>query len=434
MNRHSEMAFLPAALEIQETPPSPAGRAVVAIILLFFVLSLAWASLSEVDIVSVAPGRIIPSGHSKTVQPLEIGKVIAIDVTEGQRVAAGDVLIQLDPGAALADVTRLKNELATKRREIQRFEQLLDMLDSETGSIAATPLESTDELLVGQWHEFEDRLAVLERERERQLLQRDSAQQQVDKLEAVLPIVTRRATGRKGLAAKKLLPEQHYLDAEQARLEMLHDRLTQERRVSEFNAGIGELDARIEFTRSGFHRQILEGLAEAEHGMAATEQELVKAEIRSRSRTIVAPVDGVVQQLAVHNIGAVVTPAQDLMVIVPQNGALEVEALLENKDIGFVEVGQSTEIKIDTFPFTRYGTIAGQVVDLSNDAVSDERRGLVYKMRVAMDRSEINVNGRQVRLSPGMSVSVESKTGTRRMIEFFLSPLLRYADESVRER
>jgi len=142
----------------------------------------------------------------------------------------------------------------------------------------------------------------------------------------------------------------------------------------------------------------------------------------------------VVQQLAVHNIGAVVTPAQDLMVIVPQNGALEVEALLENKDIGFVEVGQSAEIKIDTFPFTRYGTIAGQVVDLSNDAVSDERRGLVYKMRVAMHRSEIDVNGRQVRLSPGMSVSVESKTGTRRMIEFFLSPLLRYADESVRER
>jgi hemolysin D len=434
MNRHSEMAFLPAAIEIQETPPSPAGRAIVAIILLFFVLSLAWATLSEVDIVSVAPGRIIPSGHSKTVQPLEIGTVIVIDVTEGQRVAAGDVLIQLDPGAALADVTRLQNELATNRREIQRFERLLDMLDSEMGSIAATLTESADDLLAGQWHEFEDRMAVLQRERERQLLQRDSAQQQVDKLEAVLPIVTRRATDRKGLAAKKLLPEQHYLEAEQERLEMSHDLRTQERRVSEFNAGINELDARIEFTRSGFHRQVLEGLAEAERSMAATQQELVKAEIRARSRTIVAPVDGVVQQLAVHNVGAVVTPAQDLMVIVPQNGELEVEALLENKDIGFVEVGQSAEIKIDTFPFTRYGTIAGQVVDLSNDAVSDEQRGLVYKMRVAMDRSEINVNGRQVRLSPGMSVSVESKTGTRRMIGFFLSPLLRYADESVRER
>jgi hemolysin D len=434
MSRQSETAFLPAALEIQETPPSPAGRATVAIILLFFSLSFAWAALSRVDIVSVAPGRIIPSGHSKTVQPLEIGTVIAIHVTEGQRVAAGDVLIQLDPGAALADVTRLKDELAASRREIGRFKRLLSLLDSETGSISAIPPESTDDLLAGQWHEFEDRLMVFRRERERRLVQRDSAQQQLHKLEAVSPIVTRRATDRKGLADKKLLPEQHYLEAEQARLEMLHDLRTQERRVAEFNSGIRELDARIQSTQSGFRRQMLEGLTEAERSMAATRQELVKADIRAASRTIVAPVDGVVQQLAVHNIGAVVTPAQNLMVIVPQNGALEVEALLENKDIGFVEVGQSAEIKIDTFPFTRYGTIAGQVVDLSNDAVSDEQRGLVYKMRVAMDRSEIDVNGRRVKLSPGMSVSVESKTGTRRMIEFFLSPLLRYADESVRER
>jgi len=430
MSRQSETAFLPAALEIQETPPSPAGRATVAIILLFFSLSFAWAALSRVDIVSVAPGRIIPSGHSKTVQPLEIGTVIAIHVTEGQRVAAGDVLIQLDPGAALADVTRLKNELATSRHEVGRFERLLEMFGGEP---ATGPLWA-DELLAGQWREFEDRLAVLRRERERRLVQRDSAQQQLEKLAAVLPIVTRRATDRKGLATKKLLPEQQYLEAEQERLEMLHDLRTQERRVAELDAGIRELDARIQFTQSGFRRQMLEGLTEAERSMAATRQELVKADIRAASRTIVAPVDGVVQQLAVHNIGAVVTPAQNLMVIVPQNGALEVEALLENKDIGFVEVGQSAEIKIDTFPFTRYGTIAGQVVDLSNDAVSDEQRGLVYKMRVAMDRSEIDVNGRRVKLSPGMSVSVESKTGTRRMIEFFLSPLLRYADESVRER
>ncbi len=122
------------------------------------------------------------------------------------------------------------------------------------------------------------------------------------------------------------------------------------------------------------------------------------------------------------------------MVIVPAGGALEVEAVLENKDIGFVEVGQEAEIKIDTFPFTKYGTIVGRVVDLSDDAVADEQKGLVYKMRVLMQESTIHVNGKQVALNPGMTVTVESKTGTRKMIEFFLSPLLRYRDESVRER
>jgi hemolysin D len=141
-----------------------------------------------------------------------------------------------------------------------------------------------------------------------------------------------------------------------------------------------------------------------------------------------------VQQLAVHNTGAVVTPAQVLMIIAPTDQRLEVEASLENKDIGFVEVGQQAEVKIDTFPFTKYGTIQGEVVDISHDAVADEQKGLVYKVRVLMKQGSLTVDGREVALTPGMAVTVESKTGTRRLIEFFLSPLLRYADESVRER
>jgi hemolysin D len=233
---------------------------------------------------------------------------------------------------------------------------------------------------------------------------------------------------------QKLLPEQHYLEAEQDRLEMSHDLRSHQGHVAELEAGIRELEARVEFAKSEFRRQVLERHEEASRRQAAVRQELIKAETRTRAHTISAPVDGVVQQLAIHNVGAVVTPAQELMVIVPQDGALEVEAFLENKDIGFVEVGQQAEIKIDTFPFTRYGTLAGRVVDLSKDAVADEHKGLVYKMRVVMESSQIRVNGKPVALSPGMSVSVESKTGTRRMIEFFLSPLLRYADESVRER
>lgn len=434
MSRKAETAFLPAALEIQETPPSPAGRAIIAIILLFFVLSLVWAGLSEVDIVSVASGRIIPTGHSKTVQPLAIGTVTAIHVSEGQRVQAGEVLIELDPSVAYADVTRLKNELATTQREIERLRQLSNLLEQQTSSAGAKPLASADTLLLGRWSEFDKRLAVLQRERDRQFAERDTARQQVKKLTAILPIVTRRAKDRKGLATQKLLPEQQYLETEQERLEMLHDLRSHQGRVAVLDAGILELEARIAFTRSEFHRQILEGLEEAGRDLAANEQELIKANQRAGALTIKAPVSGVVQQLEVHNAGAVVTPAQKLMVIVPQDGGLEIEAELENKDIGFVEVDQLAEIKVDTFPFTRYGTITGRVIDLSDDAVSDEHKGLVYRMRVAMDSTQIRVNGRQVRLSPGMSVSVESKTGTRRLIEFFLSPLLRYADESVRER
>ena len=434
MSRQSETAFLPAALEIQETPPSPAGRAVLWLILAFFVSAVIWATLGETDIVAVAQGRIVPSGHTKTVQPLEIGTVTAIRVAEGQRVAAGDVLIELDPRSAEADIERLHRERDSARREVARFRQLADWAQREGPPDLEERQGQSDALLIQRWREFQDRLGVLGRERERQLAERRIAEEQVNKLKAILPIVSGRAEDQKGLARDKLLPEQQYLEAEQRRLETVHELRVLQGRVAQLDAAIHEIDARVGFSRSEFHRQVLERLEAAERQQVAAEQELTKAVTRASARTLTAPIDGVVQQLAVHTVGAVVTPAQELMVVVPQDGALEVEAVLENKDIGFVHTGQTAEIKIDTFPFTKYGTIAGRIVGLSHDAVADAQRGLVYKMRVLLQRSRIEIDHRTVPLSPGMKVTVEAKTGTRRLIEFFLSPLLRHANESVRER
>ena len=149
---------------------------------------------------------------------------------------------------------------------------------------------------------------------------------------------------------------------------------------------------------------------------------------------LTAPVGGTVQQLAVHTVGGVVTPAQPLMVIVPRDKVLEVEAMLPNKDIGFVNPGQDAEVKVETFPFTKYGTIHGTVTQVSSDAIQDEKLGLVYSTRVKLARDTIQVESKAVRLSPGMAVTIEVKTGTRRVIEYFLSPLMQYGDESLRER
>lgn len=434
MSTRAETAFLPAALEIQDTPPPPAGRAILWSIITFFVATIIWASLGKVDIVAVAQGRIIPSGHSKIIQPLEIGTVTAIHVTEGQAVNAGDVLIELDPSSTRADVARLEKELDTARRNAGRLRTLAQWLSGPSDFVAPAHTPDADHLLLSQWREFQDRLAVLQRERDRQIAERQSAQRQVDKLRAVLPIITRRATDQKGLAEQKLLPEQQYLETEQTRLEAFHDLRTQEGRVAELDAAVRELEARIAFTRSEFHRQILERQEEAQRQATAAQQELVKATTRARAQTIVAPVSGVVQQLVVHNVGAIVTPAQELMVLVPEGDVLEVEAMVENKDIGFVQVGQSAEIKVDAFPFTKYGLLSGEIVDLSDDAITNEQLGLVYKSRVRLADNQIVVNGNAVALSPGMTVSVEAKTGTRLLIEYFLSPLLRYKNESARER
>ena len=175
-------------------------------------------------------------------------------------------------------------------------------------------------------------------------------------------------------------------------------------------------------------------LAEANRKIAALTQEANKAQQRFALQKITAPVSGVVQQLDVHTIGGVVTPAQAMMVIVPGNATLEVEAWIANKDIGFITEGQPAEVKIETFPFTKYGIIEGEVVTISNDAIADEQYGLVYRATVLMKKSVIQVKDKWVNLTPGMAVTIEVKTGKRKIIEYFLSPLMEYVDESVTER
>ena len=164
------------------------------------------------------------------------------------------------------------------------------------------------------------------------------------------------------------------------------------------------------------------------------QQEVIKTGQRNNQYQLKSPINGTVQQLAISTIGGVVTPAQQIMIIVPDKGQLEVEALIENKDIGFVEQNQPAEIKIDAFPFTQYGVIDGTVTFVSNDAMDNEKLGLVFAMRADMAQSQINVNGKQVNLSPGMAVSVEVKTGRRNIIDYVLRPVKESLSSSIKER
>lgn len=179
-------------------------------------------------------------------------------------------------------------------------------------------------------------------------------------------------------------------------------------------------------------------MSETRAKAASLEQDLFKATDRAQVQTLRAPVDGTVQQIKVHTVGGVVTPAQELMTVVPAQALLQVEAKLPNKDIGFVDAGQIAEIKVDAFPFTRYGTIDGTVATVSLDAIKDEdspAKEFVFPIRVALAADSILVeNGKRVPLTPGMTVLAEVKTGKRTLIEYVLAPLKRYRAESGRER
>lgn len=425
-----EHQFLPAVLEIQDTPPSPVGRLIIWLITLFFISSLIWASIGHIDIVSVAAGKIIPNGQVKVIQPLELGTVIAIHVKEGKRVKQGESLIELDPSTVNAEISQLTMELNLAKQQRKRLQWL-----TKQQKIQQKQLPDLDDLiLTSQWREYKDRLNTLQSEKNKRLAEQATAKQQEQKLAEILPLISQRSVNEKKLVDKKLFPRQKYLETEQQRLSTFYDYKSQHSRVNELQQTIAEINAQMSHTRSEFAKTNLEKQEEAEHKIKRIKQELIKAGARQKARHLVAPIDGIIQQLAVHTVGGIVTPAQELMIIVPQSAQLEIEAYVENKDIGFVKEGQSAAIKLDAFPFTKYGTLDGQIIDLSDDAVSDEDKGLIYKALVALKQTSMQVEGKQVKPGIGMSVSVEIKTGQRRLIEFFLAPLLRYKDESVRER
>ena len=269
------------------------------------------------------------------------------------------------------------------------------------------------------------------------------------------PVVQERTDIRKLLFDHQTGSKVNYLEALQVLIENRKELEVQKSRLREADAALAAATQAHAQAQSEYRRTLFSDLAESERKAAGLAHDLDKASERTRLQLLTAPVGGVVQQLAVHTIGGVVTPAQTLLVLVPLESHLEVEAMISNRDIGFVSAGQDAEIKIDTFNFTRYGLLHGHVLNVSTDAITHDRREeatrdgppatekstsepkgqeLVYAARVALDRTQMQIEGKSVPLGPGMAVTVEIRTGTRRIISYLLSPLLKYQQESLRER
>jgi hemolysin D len=456
----AEIAFLPAALEIVETPPSPIGRAITFSIIAIFALALAWACIGTVDIVAVAAGKIIPSDRTKTVQPFETGVVRAIRVHDGQSVKAGDVLIELDATMSAADLGHLKSDLLAAQLTVARLRAALAGKDDPL--TAFVPPEAPSALiqmhrrfLISQSAEQKAKLATIDGQVAQKRAERATIEASIEKLKATIKPLQERVSIREELFKKQLGPKMTYLSEFQDLVSQQQEVLVQQSRYSETDAAVGALMETRARTVAEYERSLFDELDKSEQKAAGLEQDVVKAEQRTSMQTLTAPVDGIVQQLAIHTIGGVVTPAQALMLVVPAESRLEIEAMISNRDIGFVEVGQSAAIKIDTFNFTRYGLLQGKVITVSQDAITrdkpqdkagDAARGaetsssepkgqeLVYAARISVERTQMEIEDKQVKLSPGMAVTIEVKTGARRLISYLFSPLMRYKHDSLRER
>lgn len=449
----TELEFLPAALELQEKPPSPVGRFFMWAIMMMVTLAILWSIFGRVDIVAVAPGKIIPSGQVKVIQAGSIGRVKAIHVSDGDEVRAGQPLIELDPTLAEADRQRLESDWVASSLELQRWRAYSQWLDSgKSGEVSAGAVDANAfgggrrlvvpessvslqrSLLEQSMAQQRSRIAGIDQMLIRRRAEAESTRQILEKLKQTLPLVTQRAESLKKLSEQNMVARNSYLEVEQERIESLQDLAAQEANLASTAAAINELAEQRRLALAESRREAFEKIESLEKQAQAIRQELIKASDIADDQVLTAPVDGMVQQLKVHTIDGVVTPAEPLLVVVPRNQTLEVEARVLNKDIGFVRAGQNVTIKVESFPFTRYGVINGQVTSVSRDAIADEKLGLYYAARVRVARSSMLVDGVDVLLSPGMAVTAEVKTGTRRIIEYVLSPVMEHVRESGRER
>jgi len=437
-----EAAFLPAALSLQESPVHPAPRRMAYAIIALFLSALLWSIFGRIDIVAVAQGRIVVSERTKLVQPLERSVVKRVLVQDGDKVQAGQPLVELDPTVASADKASVDEQVKAAQSDTLRARAILAALAAGKprpranfpSNWSAADTASAKAHLLAEWSDITAKLAKLGSETNRRQAEISTARELIAKLEATVPIARQRERDVAKLAEEGYMPSHAGQDKMRERIELERDLATQHARLAETQAALRESES----TRTAFlaetRRTLSDREAQADFKHQIASQDQAKAGQREKLTVLTAPVSGTVQQLAIHTAGGVVTEAQTLMVIVPDGAQVTAEVTMENKDVGFVNAGQTAEIKLETFPFTRYGTVRATVSRVSADAVNDEKRGALFPATLTLQATQIDVDGKHIRLSPGMNLTAEIKTGQRRVIEFLLSPIQRAGNESFRER
>ncbi len=464
----TEAAFLPAALSLRETPPHPAPRRAIWAICAIFTIAVAWAAIGKVDVVAVAPGRIIVSQHSKVIQPLEAATIRAIHVRDGQRVQEGQLLVELDDTQFAADGAQAAQELVSALSDGMRAEALAGALDGVHPPLlhaervrdlcAATEAASSADCdaaagarrqLFAEWEDIRSKRERMAAAVDTRAAQVQATQASIARTEALLLSLRQREADYSRLAQQGFLNQHAYQDK-------ARDRLDAENELARLRAE--------QVAAAAAHREALKEqaayLADARNDLAARRekarlgidhfrQERIKIGQKLRVMQLRAPSDGVVQQLAVHTTGGVVTPALPLMVIVPDDGSVIAEVMVANKDIGFVRPGQPVRLKLETFNFTRYGTLDGELAWVSADAlVRDPQPGngvnsiasngqapvAYFPAHVKLRQTTVLVEGKQMPVSAGTNVTAEIRTGQRTLLDYLLSPIQRTLDEGARER
>jgi len=462
----ADRRFLPADLEILETPPSPVRLALILVISAFVVGAIAWAYYGRIDIVAVANGKIEPTGRVKVIQPLEPGKVAAVLVANGQHVKAGETLIEMDAGDAKAEEAEAQDaydsfvaESARRRIAIAAAQRRnLVMPAIVWGDDVPARLRARESgVLAGDLDQLATSVADYDAQIAQKTVERDRIGDTMTEESKLIATLQERVDMRSTLAHDGAGTKSSLIDSNETLKYQLTQLAIQKGQRDAADANIGVLTRQRDKAYSNFIAENAQKLAEAQKQADDWREKLVKAKLKSARMSLTSPIDGVVYGLTVTTIGQVVAGGDELMRIVPEGDAPEIQAYLANQDIGFVKDGQTAVVKIESFPFTRYGVLPATVARVSSDAIPEPEaslnqadaskapkdktfagaqptQNLVFPVTLHPERDYMTIEGRRTPLLPGMTVTVEIATGSRRILEYVFSPLVETASDAMKER
>ena len=463
----SDQEFLPAALEILESPPSPIRLRILCVICTFVVVALAWSWIGRLDIIASAHGKIHPVGRVKVIQPAVTGKVTAILVHNGQTVRKGQGLIRLDPREARADVAEYSTAVQADEAEAARRRAELAAADARKWP----PLPPIDwrvplrrsikrrqrRILLADLKRFASSIASLQAQVSQKETEQASLSATIVSQEKLVDIENERVAMKVQLRETGAGSKAQIVKAEES-LQMQQTSLVQdEGRLADSKAAEAVIERNIEDERHKFIADNAQKLEQADRRADEAREKLAKARVLLSHTVLRSPIDGLAQALDVTTIGQIVSAGQELLRVVPKSSDLDIEAYLPNADRGFVAIGDKAIVKVASFPFTRYGTLPARVVGLARDAIpasmamqaeSDPTRArrkptiggahadqsLVYPVTLSLKRKVMNVDGALVPLAPGMAVTVEIRTGSRRILQYLFSPLIKISSQALHER
>jgi hemolysin D len=423
--------FHPLNVEIEDRPINPLGRAILWIIISIITFGILWLFFAKIDVVVSARGQVIPTGEIKILQPIETGVVSSINIKEGDYIKKGQVLMQIDPSVTQTSLDVKEKDFLIFDFQIKRIEALLSnkplILDS-----TSFEAKEQEKLYQIQKSSYEEGIARYDMKLFQVQSQYQSSLSEKSRLKMILDKNSQRAKNLETVL--DIIAKKDYEELQKEILNLKEQINMASYKIEEANKKIIETKEEKNSFISQFKDTKYQELQTIQKEARNLQSEINAIKFQNQKQSIISPTDGYVAKLMINTIGGVVTPAEKLISIVPKDSPLIVKVNVLNQDIGFVKNEMNSKIKIDTFSFQKYGFFEGKIINVGNFSIDDEKLGPVYEVKIEPNGKTLNVEGKERYLEAGMSVTAEIKVGKRRVIEFFIYPIIQYLDEGLSVR